>query len=287
MYPTILKLGPITLHSYGLMVALGFITILYFMQRDARRVGVDPNAIGDTAFWTLIIGVASTRLTHIILYRQYYSWNDPIGWINVTNGGLVFQGAIPTAMAFIYWSMRRRNISFLVVADIVLPYVPIAQAFGRMGCFLKGCCFGARADELPWAVCFPEGSPAYYAHEHQYPNFPADAAWSYPVHPTQLYSIVLLLCISGLLLYIRGRRSFIGICLPLYFVFYAIKRFIVEMFRGDGNPKLQYFGIELTAQQWFCVVMMFFGLVTWYLMYRYRNRTIDPAFPGKPEEKGA
>lgn len=287
MYPTILKLGPITLHSYGLMVALGFITILYFMQRDARRVGVDPNVIGDTAFWTLIIGVASTRFTHIIMFPQYYSWSDPVGWINVTNGGLVFQGAIPTAMAFIYWTMRRRKISFLVVADIVLPYVPIAQAFGRMGCFLKGCCHGARADDLPWAVCFPKGSPAFYLHQHQYPNFPADAEWSYPVHPTQLYSIALLLCISGLLLYIRGRRSFIGICLPLYFVFYAIKRFIVEMFRGDGNPEHQFLGVDLTTQQIICIVMMLFGLVTLFLMYRYRDRSVDPVFPGKPEEKGA
>ena len=287
MYPSIFHWGPITLHSYGLMIALGFITILYFMQRDARRVGVDPNAIGDTAFWTLILGVASTRLTHIIMFPQFYSWTDPIGWINVTNGGLVFQGAIPTAMAYIYWSMRRRNISFLVVADIVLPYVPIAQAFGRMGCFLKGCCHGARADDLPWAVCFPEGSPAFSTHQHVYANFPADATWSYPVHPTQLYSIVLLLCITALLLYFRKHRSFIGMCLPLYFVFYAIKRFIVEMYRGDGNPTHQYFGLDLTTQQWFCVGMMVFGLATWFLMYRFRDRTADTTFPTPPESGAA
>lgn len=287
MYPSILKLGPITLHSYGLMIALGFITILYFMQRDARRVGVDPNAIADTAFWTLILGVASTRLTHIIMFPQHYSWSDPLGWINVTNGGLVFQGAIPTAMIFIYWSMRRRNISFLAVADIVLPYVPIAQAFGRMGCFLKGCCHGARADELPWAISFPKGSPAYYNHQQNYANFPADAQWSYPVHPTQIYSILLLLCITALLLYFRKHRSFIGMCLPLYFVFYAIKRFIVEMYRGDGNPEHVFLGVDLTTQQIICVVMMAFGLATWYLMYRFRDRSVNPAFPGGTEPDGA
>lgn len=282
MYPSILEIGPITLHSYGLMIALGFLTILYFMQRDARRVGVDPNAISDTAFWTLIIGVAATRLTHIIMFPQHYSWSDPIGWINVTNGGLVFQGAIPAAMIYIYWTMRRRKIPFLVVADIVLPYVPIAQAFGRMGCFLKGCCHGARADDLPWGVCFPEGSPAFHQHQSVYANFPADATWSYPVHPTQLYSIVLLLGISAALLFVRNRRAFIGITLPLYFILYAIKRFIVEMYRGDGNPEHHFLGMDFSTQQLFCIAMAVFGIAVWVVMNRFRDRNADPSFPGKP-----
>jgi prolipoprotein diacylglyceryltransferase len=74
-------------------------------------------------------------------------------------------------------------------------------------------------------------------------------------------------------------------CLPLYFVFYAIKRFIVEMYRGDGNPTHQYFGVDLTTQQWFCVGMMAFGLATWYLMYRFRDRTVDTTFPKPPEPR--
>lgn len=279
MYPTILELGPITLYSYGLMIALGFITVLYFIQRDATRCGVDPNAMSDTAFWVLIIGVVSTRLAHIILYPQFYSWSDPIGWINVTKGGLVFQGAIPTAVLFCYWNLKRKGISFWVAADIVMPYVPLGQAFGRGGCFLKGCCHGSRADDLPWAVSFPQGSPAFYAHQEHYADFPADATWSYPVHPTQLYSILLLLGMCALLILIRRRRPFVGVTLPLYFVFYGICRFIVEIFRGDGNPTQTFFGVELTSQQSFCLLMIALGAVAGLILYRRQGKSAAKPFP--------
>lgn len=280
MYPTILELGPITLHSYGLMIAIGFITILYFMQRDARRVGVDPQAITDMAFWTLVIGVISCRVVHIILYPENYSWNDPVGWIDVRRGGLVFQGAIPAAVIYVTWSLRRRALSFRTVADVVMPFVPVAQAFGRGGCFFKGCCHGDRADELFWGIRFPVGSPAYDLHRHTYAAFPADATWSYPVHPTQLYSIMLLLGTCGLLLLLRRNRPFEGVTFPAYFILYGICRFIVEIYRGDGNPTTSVFSIELTMQQWFCVTMIVFGIAAWYVMHRTRNKTADPAFPG-------
>ena len=279
MYPTILELGPITLHSYGLMIALGFLTVLYFMQRDATRCGIDPAAIGDTAFWVLILGIAGTRFTHIILYPQYYSWTDPIGWINVTKGGLVFQGAIPVAVIYAYWALKRKGVNFWVAADIAAPYVPLAQAFGRVGCFLKGCCHGARADELPWGVCFPPGSPAYIAQHASFADFPADAAHSFPVHPTQLYSVLLLLGICGILLYVRKRRTFIGICMPLYLMLYGVKRFIVEIYRRDGNPTQTFLGAELTTQQWVSIIMFIAGAILLFFLYRYRDRKSPVTFP--------
>ena len=281
MFPTILELGPITLHSYGLMIALGFITILYFMQRDAKRVNVEPQAIADMAFWTLIIGVISTRFTHIVMFPQYYSWSDPIGWIDVRRGGLVFQGAVPTAVIYLAWAIRRRNLSFRTVSDIAAPYIPVAQAFGRIGCFLKGCCHGARADDLLWGVRFPEGSPAFLAHQDQFPAFPAVAKWSYAVHPTQIYSVLLLLGISGLLLLLRHKRPFEGVTFPAYFFLYGVVRFIVEMYRGDGNPTSTWMGVDLSTQQVFCLGMMVFGIAAWIVLYKTRDRAADPSYPGK------
>ncbi len=279
MYPTILKLGPITLHSYGLMIALGFITILFFMQRDAKRVGVDPQAIADMAFWTLIIGVVSSRLFHILMYSEYYSWSDPLGWIDVTRGGLVFQGAVPAAVLYVAWSLRRRKLAFRTVADVVMPYVSVAQAFGRVGCFLYGCCYGARADNLIWGVRFPTGSPAFVGQQSTYPAFPADATWSYPVHPTQLYSVFLLLGMSGLLLMLRKKRPFEGVTFPGYFILYGICRFIVEIFRGDGNPIQTWLGIDFSTQQLFCLGMIVFGVLAWIILFRTRNKNADTAFP--------
>ncbi|MCF6284872.1 MAG: prolipoprotein diacylglyceryl transferase [Candidatus Hydrogenedentes bacterium] len=279
MYPTILELGPITLYSYGLMIALGFITILYFMQRDAKRVDVEPQAIADMAFWSLLIGVASSRFFHIIMYSEHYSWGDPFGWIDVRRGGLVFQGAVPTVVLYVAWSLRRRKLSFRTVADVVMPYVSVAQAFGRVSCFLKGCCHGSRADELFWGVRFPQESPAFATHQRHYPNFPADATLSYPVHPTQLYSVALLLGICGLLLLLRSKRPFEGATFPAYFALYGICRFIVEIFRGDGNPTNTWLGIDFTTQQLFCLGMIAFAIVAWIIMKATRDKNADPTFP--------
>lgn len=279
MYPTILNLGPITLHSYGLMIAVGFIVCLYFMQRDARRVGVNPQDIADMAFWTLVLGVVATRFTHIVMFPEHYSLSDPFGWIDVRRGGLVFQGAIPAAVIYVSWSLRRRNLSFRTVADVVMPYVPVAQAFGRIGCYLKGCCHGDRADELLWGIKFPVDSPAYLAHQSRYASFPPDSEWSYAVHPTQLYSVLLLLGMCAVMILLRRKRPFEGITFPFYFILYGICRFIVEIYRGDGNPTLSLFSIELSTQQVFCVVMILFGVGALYVMHRLRDRAADPTFP--------
>ena len=188
MYPVLLEIGPLTLHMYGLMIAVGFLVALYLMQREAKKVGVDPNVISEVGFWALLVGVAGTRLLHIIMYSEHYSWSDPFGWINLTRGGLVFQGALPVVFLYTYIAFRRRGVPFLKGCDIVLPFVPLAQAFGRVGCLFYGCCFGARADGLWWAIRFPAGSPVHAAHLHGVDALKYSALSSYPVHPTQLYS---------------------------------------------------------------------------------------------------
>jgi phosphatidylglycerol---prolipoprotein diacylglyceryl transferase len=192
---------------------------------------------------------------------------------------LVFQGAVPTVVLYVAWSLRRRQLSFRTVADIVMPYVSVAQAFGRGGCFLKGCCHGARADELLFGVRFPQESPAFATHLHHYPNFPANATLSYPVHPTQLYSVALLLGMCGLLLLLRRKRPFEGATFPAYFALYGICRFIVEIFRGDGNPTSTWLGIDFTTQQLFCLAMIAFAVVAWVIMKATRDKSADPTFP--------
>ncbi|MBI2435975.1 MAG: prolipoprotein diacylglyceryl transferase [Candidatus Hydrogenedentes bacterium] len=275
MYPVLFHIGPINIYMYGLMIAIGFLVTVFLIQRDARKIGVDPKLVGEMGFWTLLWGIIGARLAHIIMYPEGYSWTDPIGWINVSRGGLVFQGAIPTALGYVYWGLKKRGMAFWPKADLAVPYVPLAQAFGRVGCFFYGCCYGRRADGLPWAVCFPAGSPAYSDHSHRYPDFASDAAWSFPVHPTQLYSVGLLFLIFGImLLFRRTRFVFVGHALPLYLMLYGVKRFIVECFRGDGNPTLLGFGL-LTNQQVFSLLMLIVGVGLF--LYLRARRDVAPA----------
>jgi phosphatidylglycerol:prolipoprotein diacylglycerol transferase len=281
MYPTLLELGPIKLHTYGLMIALGFMAALTLTQRDAKRAGVDPKVIGEMGFIALFLGILGTRVLHIIMFPEDYSWRDPIGWIAVWNGGLVFQGAIPVTFIYVYIAARRRNLPLWTMVDCAAPYLALAQAFGRMGCFFNGCCYGMRADHLPWAIRFPAGSPAYY-------ELPGPEGWSMPVHPSQLYSVGSLLLLCGLLLHLRAAwHPFPGFTMPVYLMLYGAGRFVLEMLRGDGNPTGLGLGY-LSDQQVFSIVLAVAGMILFSALYSRANRAPaapEPANPRKRREK--
>jgi len=277
MYPTLLKIGPITLHSYGLMIALGFLAALYGTQRDAQKRGINPQTIQSMAFWALLAGLAGTRLLHIVMFPGGYSWRDPIGWIAIWRGGLVFQGALPVAGIYVYLACRHYKVPFWRIVDCVMPYIPLAHALGRVGCFLNGCCYGARTD-LPWGVCFPrvpwdfaepaKGSPAYLDHCQRYSELSmTHDHWSYAVHPTQLYGVAGLLFLCGILLLWRNRRPlFDGFTMPIYFMLYAVGRFWVEFFRGDHNPTVFE---AISQQQLFSIFYFAFGAGLFWVLHQH------------------
>ncbi len=280
MFPTLAKIGALELHSYGLMIALGFLAALYLMQRDAPRWNIDPRLVSGTAFWSLFIGIWATRALHIVMYPENYSWNDPVGWVAIWRGGLVFQGAIPAVLIYIFIVLRWKGLPFFASLDLAAPYVPLAQAFGRVGCFLNGCCYGERCG-LPWAVRFPKGSPVYVEHINRYAELSVQTdAWSYPVHPTQLYSVLgLLLIFAALWLVRRKCYAFAGITLALYLALYGVMRFIVEFYRGDNNPTGLGFGVR-SNQQIFSLGMVAAGLA---LFAYLAVKKYPPGDRGKPD----
>jgi phosphatidylglycerol---prolipoprotein diacylglyceryl transferase len=246
MQPILFKIGPIPIHGYGLMIALGFLAALYLMQREARKAGYDPEIIGNAAFWSLLIGIAGTRVLHIIMFPQMYSWTDPVGWFAIWRGGLVFQGGPPPVVLFLIWYLRKHNMPFTRVSDIAIPFVALGHGIGRLGCFLNGCCYGKRTDSflglsfrrIPFdANSAPVGSPPFVEQYLAGDNLPLDALWSHPIHPTQLYSAAGLVLLCVILLVIRRKwHPFDGIMLPAYLVLYGCFRFVLEFYRGDHNP---------------------------------------------------
>ena len=275
MYPVLLKIGPISLYSYGLMIAIGILTAVSFIRRDAKRAGMDPRVFENFVFYSIPLGILGARLAHIVMYPQFYSWSDPLGWVAVWNGGLVFQGTVPLVVLFMFWYLRRHGISFLSAADLIFPYVPLAHGFGRFGCFLYGCCYGAPT-EMPWGIPFRRvpwdtslpatGSPAYLDHLERFSDMSTQSHWSHAVHPTQLYSFAGLLCICGILILLRNRwHPFAGATLAAYFVIYGVFRFVVEFFRGDHNP-VHFF--SLSDQQLFSIAFSAFGVILFFLLKR-------------------
>jgi phosphatidylglycerol---prolipoprotein diacylglyceryl transferase len=278
MYPSICHLGPLTLHSYGLMIAIGFLLALTFSQRDMKKKGIDTEFVGEVGFMALVLGVAGTRLLYIIMFHDEFSWSRPWDWFAVWNGGLVFQGAIPVTFIYVYYALKKRSIPFWPVVDCAIPYLALAQAFGRIGCLLNGCCYGGVTD-MPWAIRFPPGRPVF---QSQLNLPPMPDGWSHPVHPTQIYSALLLLLICLTLIFLRSKwHPYAGFTMPVYFVLYGIKRFIVECFRNDGNPTNLGFGV-ITNQQVFALFSLGLGLWLFFFLWR---RALRPAIPSAPTGK--
>lgn len=275
MLSTLIKIGPITVHSYGLLIGIGFLVAVCMMRRDARMRGINPDLITDLAFWALFLGVIGTRILHIVMFPREYSWSDPVGWIAIWRGGLVFQGALLPVILLTIFFCRKHHLPLWRMADIICPYIPLGHAFGRMGCFMHGCCFGKPAD-VPWAVSFPAGSPAYELHQ-QLGLLEADATRSLAVHPTQLYSAMALIAMSFFIKYSRDVwRPVDGSTFPFYLVLYGTFRFFVEFLRGDYNP--QHFGI-LSDQQVFCLIGIVAGIIVYLFLLHRSKRTAQSRHP--------
>ncbi|MDX9975423.1 MAG: prolipoprotein diacylglyceryl transferase, partial [FCB group bacterium] len=265
-------IGPLKLHTYGLFLAMAFLLSLYLIQWDSKRSGLDAQKVVDLTFWTLLAGIIGSRVLHILMFPEEYSWSDPIGWIALWNGGLVYQGGLIGGITFCYIFMRKKKMDVWRTADVVLPYLPLAHAVGRLGCFFGyGCCYG-KATDSPLGVCFPRipadisqpatGSPAYV----DYFGHLGRQLWSPPVHPTQLYEFFGLLGVFFLLLYLRKHwHPYKGFVFASYLVCYGVLRFFIEIFRGDHNPT-RFAG--LSDQQVFSILFALAGVGLFLIMRR-------------------
>jgi phosphatidylglycerol---prolipoprotein diacylglyceryl transferase len=279
MFPTLLKIGPVPIHSYGFLIATGFLVSIFLMRRDAAKQGINPDIISDCAFWVLFLGILGTRVLHIIMFPDQYSWRDPLGWVAIWRGGLVFHGALPPAILFCIYYMRKHKVPVWQFADVVTPYVPLGHAFGRMGCFMFGCCYGKPTDSflgirfprVPYDTSLPaEGSPAFLDHMRRF-GIDSHDHWSNPVYPTQLMEAAGLLAIWVLLFSLRKYwHPFTGFTFPAYLFCYGVLRFLLEFLRGDGNPA-HIAGI-FSDQQIVSLIMVVSGAVLFAIL-KYWNRS--------------
>ncbi len=166
MHPTLFNLGPIPIRAYGLMMMLGFLAAVHLAAKRARKDGADEDVVVNLGLLSLITGIVGARVFYVLHHlSQFLATDNPIfSMINLTSGGLEFYGGFLTAVAvvIIYMSIKKKSMRWYL--DILAPSIMIGLAFGRVGCFLNGCCWGAPT-KLPVAVQFPYGSLAF---DHQW-----------------------------------------------------------------------------------------------------------------------
>ena len=217
MHPILLKIGNISLYTYGLFVALGFLTALWFARREAKRVGENPTHILDLGFYLLIAAIVGSRLFFLAVNPEIFS-ESPWAVFQIWKGGLVFYGGFIAALVTAIVYVRIIKVPFFKVADIFSPGLAAGHAVGRIGCFFAGCCYGKTCD-LPWAVVFEDPLSLAPIGVH--------------LHPTQLYSVVGNLTVFGALWFLRKRTQYTGQLFWLYVLFYGLVRSFLELFRGD------------------------------------------------------
>ncbi len=255
--------------GYGFMLFVGFVTAGWAATRRAALVDVHGDVIWDLALWLFLAGIAGARAYYCVQYADRVFYNK-IGdqhvlknlpgliasAVNLPDGGLVlYGGLLMGAVAYFIFCWRRKQ-NPLLLADIVIPSVFIGVAFGRIGCFMNGCCYGDRCT-LPWGVTFPLGSfPDMSLVERGF--VAPDQPFSLSLHPTQLYSS-LDAAILALLTHAYFRyRHRNGSVLALGLLTYPVTRFTIELLRGDELGQLN---TSLTTAQLVSVGLFITGLI--------------------------
>ncbi len=170
MHPVIFELPfGISIKAYGLMMMLGFFAATWWAMHRAGKVKADPDVILNLGFIALVAGIIGARLLYVIQFWEQDFANKANPWraaIDVTSGGLVFYGGFLLAVICVLIYLVAAKHSIRLYLDILAPSLMVGLAFGRMGCFLNGCCWGAPTERVPWAVTFPYGqeSSPFVAH---------------------------------------------------------------------------------------------------------------------------
>ncbi|MCX5781166.1 MAG: prolipoprotein diacylglyceryl transferase, partial [Elusimicrobia bacterium] len=244
MFPAILKIGNFTLHSYGFMLALGFFSALTFLLYKAKQKNIPENIIIDLFFYTVLAGILGGRIWYVLINWTYYS-KDLLNIVKIWEGGMVFYGGLIfgfiTAVSYIYF----KKLNFFTIADISAPALALGHFFGRIGCFLAGCCYG-KGCTLPWAVKFTDKESL--------------APLNTFLHPAQLYEALINLLIFLILIFYDRKKPSNGKIFLTYFLLYGLSRFILEFFRGDDRG---VFVLGFSQGQIFSIFILISVLIFW------------------------
>jgi phosphatidylglycerol:prolipoprotein diacylglycerol transferase len=210
--PVILDLGPLEIRWYGVMWALAFLFVYWYVKRSARQklIRLSDDDVDWLMVWLLAGIIIGARLFEVLVWEPGYYLANPYEIIAIWHGGLSFHGGLIGGLIAGYLFARRRKISFLNLCDVCIVPIALGQAFGRIGNFINGELWG-RIASVPWAVKFP-GAEGYR-------------------HPSQLYEAVYDVVIFVILLGLHKRKMPNGALLSIFLMLYSVCRFVTEYFR--------------------------------------------------------
>ncbi len=297
MFPILFRvplpvIGPVTIHTYGVLLVVAFLIAIYVARRLARREGLEPDHVVDLGVYVILGGLVGAKLLLLVVDWSFYTrqfrnileeGGGPVGealgflgrtgevigtlarmGLSLLQAGGVFYGGLIAGILVGIWYMRRHSLPVWKVADVTAPAIAIGHAFGRVGCFAAGCCYGVPT-EAPWGVTFTDS----------YSGTLVGVPLNIPLHPTQLYSALGNLAIFAGLLWFYRRKKFDGQVFWVYVLSYGAFRFLVEFWRGD--PRGSLFGGALSTSQFVAIIMVTVALG---MLARLRMRRTEAAVAG-------
>jgi phosphatidylglycerol:prolipoprotein diacylglycerol transferase len=217
MFPVLLSIGSFKLYTYGLFVAIGFLSAMTVSKVLGRREGIQPEKINDLYFVILLCAIVGARGLYVFISFDTYK-DNLIDIFKIWNGGLVFFGGFIAAVLGTLAYIKYKQLPLWKTADIIVPGIALGHALGRIGCFFAGCCHGRECD-LPFAIVFTHPESL--------------APLNIPLYPTQLVMAASNLLVFGIMLVVYHRKKFHGMVFLTYIMIYSFFRSMIEFFRGD------------------------------------------------------
>ena len=244
-----IQIGPVTIHMYGLMIALGILAAVFVASKRAKKQSLSEDMIYNILWLALIGGFLGTRIVYYLTVIPEIMKKPEILW-DFSNGYVVYGGIIGGILAnYIYFKIKK--LDFLTYFDLIMPEISLAQGFGRIGCFFAGCCHGKATD-----------SPIGFTYTHS-----EYAPVGISIYPTQIISSLGNFTIFLLLLMYAKKNKAKGTVASLYMMLYSAGRFFVEFLRGDEGRG--FIGVLSTSQA-IAIGMFTFGFVS-YIVFTMKS----------------
>jgi phosphatidylglycerol---prolipoprotein diacylglyceryl transferase len=259
MYPELFHIGSFPVNTYGVFLAVAFLSAILITVRLGARDGLPREKIYDLCLWMLLASLVGSKLLMLLTEPEYRNNLSQLLSLDFLRSGGVFYGGLLGAIITGYLLIKRYQLPWWKTADACAPGIALGNFFGRQGCFAAGCCWG-KPTSLPWGVQFTQQG-------HDITGVPIDAH----LHPTQLYESFAMLIVFLFLLWLHKRRAFTGQVILAYALLYSVIRFAIEFVRGD--PRGDILGLTtLTGLSTSQLISLFVGIAALILLIVRRKR---------------
>ncbi|MGA3295384.1 MAG: prolipoprotein diacylglyceryl transferase [Candidatus Acidiferrales bacterium] len=265
MHPVLFQLGPVTVYTYGVLAAAGFLLGLWWAYRQAPRAGLDPRKVWNLGVYGILVALVSSKLWLVFSAWDYYAANPrEIFSIETFQSAGTFYGGIVGGILWVVLYTHFQKMPFLRVLDVAAAPVALGHSIGRVGCFVAGCCYG-KPTSLPWGVTFTSPIAERIA------GTPLNVS----LHPTQLYEAGAEFLNFLLLIWLGSRQRFAGQLIGAYFILYGIERGAIEFLRADPGRTMMFHD-SFSLMQLVSVGLILAGAFLWW-------RGLRGAAPVPPE----